>query len=51
MNVLIDFGEKLKLADLLTALEKHQDQAVDQHIVSSGKIKKDIQRIVKNTVN
>ncbi len=43
-------GEKLKLADLLSSIEQRQDQAADSHVVSSGKIKKDIKRMAKRAV-
>ena len=42
----IEFNEKLKLADLLAPIEKQPDQ----HAISTGKIKKDIKRMVKKGV-
>jgi hypothetical protein len=46
----VSASQKLNLGDLLKPLEKHQDQAKEQPIVSSGKVKKDINRIVRHSV-
>jgi hypothetical protein len=50
---LLGMGDKLKLTDLLSVLEKHQDPAKGgvKEVVSVGKVKRDIKRIAKHVVS